>query len=1231
MIVSSFLLKTHVIDRTLLSTHSTVINDEIASRYNDFKLLLKDTALTKRLLTANETAADMESLWNKPYYFFLYSDGDQRDFLRFWNNAQIIPPDSLLFNDEWKEVFAKLSNGYYYIVRQRLSPDTTVTAYCMMLIKSGYYISTGYLTESFIFDKSLDNVADISTQPNAYPVKSPTGKKLFFLQLKPDSHLYSDDEASILLRLGGLFLFFLSIYLWLHQRYTRRNVVKDIYIFVACLLAFRLLLYALTDLLNLKSFKLFDPHIYSSGIYLPSLGDLLISNILFCTLAGFIWQRTTSHKLVVKKFESNNAKWIYRVLSLSILVFTTLAIVGTIRSLVSDSKISFDVTNFFSLNIFTAVGFLVIASLCLGFFYFTRFLFSFSMPVFKDKEYLVYFIIAIVGLAFCSINIRAINFYLPTLVWLLFYSAFFLNEDKFKSFFSLNITGVVVWIFIFSISISTLMLNEIRKKELLQRKLYVEKLATQNDEASVRVISIAFKYISNDFFIKNISRFANKELNGSLRDSIVESSYINYLNNYNASIYVFDSINQPLNNATDLTLESFNTIIEKQSIPTSQSDLYFYETGFDKFSYITRRQFVDETGKKFGTIIILSDPKKFANINVNPELFKQYGQWELSHPSVYYYAVYKNKLLSSSTRQYPFTSTLFSSEIPVLRFEERFRGTYSELWHRPNASTVVVMARRSELLLETITLFSYIFCAFLFLLVVINVFVLVVDWLLSSRLLKTQNIFQPTIRRQIHNTFILITLLSFVVVGVTTVSFFIDRFGGANNDRLSRTMSVVLNQLQSRADLSNLIYQERLTIDTVINEDQLNEIIKEVSDIHGVDVNVYDIRGNLLGTSSPDLYQKGIISSRMGSKAFYSLRRQRSIEHIQAEQISQLNYTSIYAPLRDRQGALYAYLSIPFFTSQHELNQAISNFLVTLINLNAFIFLITGLVALIITNRITRSFRLVGEKMKEVSLSKSNELIQWDTDDEIGSLVKEYNIMVEKLQKSADELASSERQSAWREMARQVAHEIKNPLTPMKLSLQYLQRAIAEKRQNIDELAANVSKTLVEQIDHLSKIASDFSQFANIGAMNREVFDLHHTISQLRGLHSNNQKVEFIWHPLPQRVNILADKTQINRLFTNLITNAIESSSENAKCVIKIHERIDGDFIVIGVEDNGMGITDEMKIKIFVPNFTTKTSGTGLGLAMSKAIVEQSRGSIWFETKVGMGSTFFVRLPLAES
>ena len=581
----------------------------------------------------------------------------------------------------------------------------------------------------------------------------------------------------------------------------------------------------------------------------------------------------------------------------------------------------------------------------------------------------------------------------------------------------------------------------------------------------------------------------------------------------------------------------------------------------------------------------------------------------------------------SPSNRYPFPTSINEEDVPREEFEKRINDDYVELWYRAGKDKVVVMARKKDTTIETITLFSYIFCSFLFLVAIVQ-FISMMLKIMTNRE-KIKRLFQLNIRTQVHSTIIFISIFSFLIIGVSTISFFISRYERNNTDKLSRTMKIMVNEMQKELTALST-FDDVIKIHDSVNNRNLQALVNEVSEIHGVDVNIYDLDGNLRVSSEANTYNRGVLSKKMEPTAYYYLNRFRLVQHSQKEKMGKLSFWSIYAPVRDNEAKVDSYVNIPYFTSQSELNQEISNFLVTIINLNAFIFLVAGLIALFITNRITRSFSLISDKMKEVNLGKLNEEITWNRDDEIGELVTEYNKMVGKLENSATALAKSEREGAWREMARQVAHEIKNPLTPMKLSIQYLQKAIDNNLPNVKELSSNVAHTLVEQIDHLSKIAADFSQFANIGNTNVTRFDLHDVLGSLKDLYQADENISFNWQPVNKPVVVEADKTQMNRLFTNLFANAIEACQGNNVCRIEVTEEQHNGAIKISVKDNGEGIPPDMQSRIFVPNFTTKSSGTGLGLAMCKGIVEQAHGKIWFETRSGEGSAFHVELPLAN-
>jgi nitrogen fixation/metabolism regulation signal transduction histidine kinase len=268
------------------------------------------------------------------------------------------------------------------------------------------------------------------------------------------------------------------------------------------------------------------------------------------------------------------------------------------------------------------------------------------------------------------------------------------------------------------------------------------------------------------------------------------------------------------------------------------------------------------------------------------------------------------------------------------------------------------------------------------------------------------------------------------------------------------------------------------------------------------------------------------------------------------------------------------------------------------------------------------------QKMGRIGLGRSNEKIEWKREDEIGSLIAEYNRMVDELERSADLLARSERESAWREMAKQVAHEIKNPLTPMKLSVQYLKKAWDEDMPDFNERLNRISKTLIEQIDSLSAIATEFSDFAKMPSSKRVKVDLKDSIKSAIDLFKDIENVLFSTHFLEEQDYIvLADKKQMMRVFTNLIKNSVQAIGKDSEGRIQIRISVAGDLFRIEVADNGAGMSEEIASKIFSPSFTTKSSGMGLGLTMVKSIINDAGGEISFQSEEGTGASFIILIP----
>ncbi|HEX2534964.1 MAG TPA: HAMP domain-containing sensor histidine kinase [Chitinophagaceae bacterium] len=1194
-----------------------------------YSKLVSDTALLRKLVQNQESMTDFQSVARHDFGFFLIAETISGQELLFWNTQKILPPQADYSMPDG-EYFQRLSNGYYLIVRQTVrfpGMSNHVIAYGLIPIFYEYNITSGYLTTHYAHDAEAFNKIVISETPTGNAVESVRGKPLFYLTRKAHASVESQDISTVALRLSAFVLLLMYLQLLGQSLIRRWGAMRGILLMAGLLITLRALLFFLPDLFYLRQFPLFDPRIYATNVFNRSLGDLLTNAATFCWIVLFAWFNIGGIKRL-PHFLRGRRVYAAGVVAILGLIFSTFLLAEVVRSLIADSKISFYVTDFFSLNRYTVVGFVVLALLALGYHYLTRLLFRFIFPTFKKPAY-IFFIIAFAGLIYLTLwpGNRTVLFQLPVLGWLLVYTLLVSQEQFIINRFKVTIAGILFWIFVFSVSMAAIILQENRSKEWIARKNIAEKIDQLTDPSAESTLNIALTYLDNRFLVSNFKRFSDPVENRYLRDSILRENFSGYINRFTTRIFVFDSLNRALNNGDSMAFTDLNTIFAVYGKPTGTRDLHYHETSFDQYTYITKRVISDSTGPK-GSFFIISTPKKYNSDALYPELFRQSDQTDVENSPIYSYAIYNKKVLTTATSKYPFQTSLVDAQLPRAEFERRNNGDYDELWHRVNHNKVIVLVKKRDSLIESITLFSYLFCAFLFMVALLQLLILFLDALNDRSVFE--RFWQLNIRSQVHGTIIFISVLSFIIIGVATISFFINRYNRNNIDKLSATAGIMVKEMQKRLRDQQTFDSEISLYDSVASAD-LQRLIDEVADIHNVEVNVYDTLGNLQVTSEERVYAEGILSNKMHPQAFFHLNRLRQVQHVQEETMATLQYLSIYSTVRDDVGRVQAYLNIPYFSSQIDLNQEISNFLVTIINLNAFIFLIAGVIALFITNKITRSFSVIGDKMRQVTLGKTNEEIIWTRRDEIGELVVQYNKMVRQLEQSAEALAKSEREGAWREMARQVAHEIKNPLTPMKLSIQYLQKAIQNNQPNVKDLTSNVANTLVEQIDHLSKIAADFSRFANIGIRNLEAFDLHSVLSSLVDLYRSNPNVELRWNREPRALMIEADKTHMNRLFTNLLTNAVDACAERDTCRVTITEEFKGRSVLIRIQDNGEGIPPEMQPRIFAPNFTTKSSGTGLGLAMCKSIIEQAHGDIWFETVPGTGTTFFVHLPLSSN
>ena len=529
-----------------------------------------------------------------------------------------------------------------------------------------------------------------------------------------------------------------------------------------------------------------------------------------------------------------------------------------------------------------------------------------------------------------------------------------------------------------------------------------------------------------------------------------------------------------------------------------------------------------------------------------------------------------------------------------------------------------MLSKEEDNFLTRATSFSYLFTLFGLISVVVFAFK---DFPHGFRALNF------TLENKMQFLLVVLILASLFLFGLGTRYYIKNQYSSKNDSIISEKIESVKTEL-----IQKLGAQEHLDKDDKDLRNYLNDyILPKFSRVFFTEIILYDSNGDLLASSRPKIFDAGLLSKKMNSRAYVKMIEKKKKIFIHEEQIGELKYLSGYVPFVNNQNKILAYLNLPYILKQNEFENEFSSFLEAIVNVSIVLFALSILAALFASKWITRPLRLLQTSLANIEFGKTNEPIEYKGNDEISNLVKEYNKKVVELQKNAEQLAKSERESAWREMAKQVAHEIKNPLTPMKLRIQHMLRSFDEKDPDAKEKLNNVAESLIEQIDSLSIIANEFSNFAKMPKPKEEIFDLEDILSRAIELYGESPEAEIIYNQDSiKEAKVKSDKEQILRVFNNLISNALQSIPSNREGKIEIGLDKRGNNFVVEIRDNGEGIGVDKRDKIFVPNFTTKSKGMGLGLAMVKNILEAASGEIWFESEEGKGTSFFVSLPIHE-
>lgn len=1152
-------------------------------------------------------------------YVFTYLE----DQLLFWSSEKYVPFASAGVVGLNNTI--RTDNGWYQSIRFEREEYTILF---LIPIKSAFQKDNSYLKNEFSKDLIRTGNLDIADYRDrlVYNIRSSNGQYLFSVKLNDTLYesLYSDLEL-IMWVLGTLFVLILA-HIFCLVLARRGWSWLSILIFASVLVVLKLLDLDLSWFSTNFDVGLFDPRNYASSALFPHLGAFLINIIFLSWFVGYIY--TIRERLWIPSFFYSPVGGFVLVFFFGGILFFFSNFLSVIFSnLISNSDINFDVTDILNLSFYSWIGIFGLClstmslSLCASFM-----LYVLTKVIPSVKRMLVLQLLAIVVLFVALMLLKQISYFYMLAAGMILFVTWYSRSYK-KYDFVIVLSSLLVLASIVALKHSEFQRNKKREAQ----KLAIQKLEAVDDANALALFFDLEKEIIRDStIVRYFMATRNRE-----RDLLIEHLktvyFSGYLSKYDFSVDGYDERLSPIGQSSRTKLSTFRDRVISGAIKVSEN-FYRGSSSFGNFEYFA--QFPVYFDEEFlGVLLIDMKSRSFSQYTSYPEVLadSRLDQQQTELISDYSYAFYRDGQLVNQSGKYVYPVT-DSAYDPIALREFKQVGVdegFSHLAYKSNSRNLIVLSKPEQSNWMQLASLSFFFLVFMLFYMIASL----ITWLvrtLSKSDFSLRNLrwnYLIMSNRTLYSTriqmFIVVAVVfTLITVGVITYYSISQQFSRQQETTIMRHAWEVAKGLESRI----LKYNIDLS-------DGFAEEFEEIAESNALDLNLFDVSGRLVYSTQPRIYDLKLISEYMNPVAFQHMSHYGRSQYVHEEEIGDLNYIAGYAAIKNADYAPIAYLSVPYFSSQREFDNNIGGLFNTLINIYALVILVLGLFAVFVANKVTAPLLLVQKSLAKTKIGKQNEPIFWKRNDEIGSLIREYNLMIAELEQSALKIMQSERESAWKEMAKQVAHEIKNPLTPLKLGMQQLERSWKDGDPNFDARFVRFKESFIEQIDSLSRIASEFSDFAKMPDTKILDLDLMDVIDNSVSVFDHYQNVTITVNLLFEEDALVVngDKDQLLRTFNNLIKNAIEAAVNKRRCQIQIYVSRQENHALIEFRDNGEGISIEARKKLFQPNFTTKSSGTGLGLAFVKRALENMGGSIHYKTAIGKGTTFFIRIPLQKT
>lgn len=1144
----------------------------------------------------------VESLPKEYFPTFIFN----KDKLVYWNTSKVnLKFENLAGLDSIGIISLEKSRFLYQrkIVNQNKQKFILIS---LIPLVTTYGLTNRYLNTTLnerVFKKGIELISKESLNSVAISIKNAS---IFYVKI-PERNSYSSTTSYFL-----NFLFFILVLLILLAVYqfairfsANEKVITGFFVVLFGNLIIRLSLILASFPFTLTSGDLFNSSIYVSSIFSPSLGDLILNILSLLFISIYVFNARVYLAENYNRVFTGISKLAFN-MALYFLGFGVLYAFGlVILDILANSQIGLDISMSIDFDAIktTAVLAIVLSGLI-------SFLVShviYKLIFYKREGFVKNFTYSALPCVFVIVILSVgKDDYLPVILFSHFSYFLFLCiydlPSRMRNFRFGSLLYILSAVLLFAMVGATTIYKGYERNELIEKQKYSTKLLIDRDIEGEYLLSQINDKIKSDM-IMNSKLLGPRVSVSQIKDRINQLFIDGYFSGYNVRTSIFDKDGIGLGKNAGLVYYSdLKNRFSSKEFATDFDDIYFegdfLATGRKRYICFVELQ---RYNNRTGYIILELQQKKQVSKSVYPELLldnRFFGN------NSFDYAVFDKNGLAHSSGSFNYKADfplgwIDSHELYIKGIEKL---GYHHFAVSPEGKTIVITSKEYNFW-SILSNFSFFFL----------IFILAATILISANTVYNYD----SISSVNFSTKILIYLGCAFAVPLLLV-------GAAILDTLNKSYKAEIDksfQKQTVAMSENFVDLMTEFNDNDINRDGLSTELLKISKSSRTDINLYDTDGKLISTSQPKILEASLLSPNINPIALDKLKNQDKDKIVIEESIGKLFYKSSFVAVRSfDDGSLLGIMSSPYFGSKNHLNRQQTEVFNNIINISTIIFILSIGLSYVAVRRLTNPIMLIASKLKKTELSEDNTPLEWNSNDEIGVLVSEYNSMLEKLEFSKNELARNEKEAAWREMAKQVAHEIKNPLTPMKLTLQHLDRIMDEKNESRKSLI-----TLLNQVDTLDQIVTSFSHFAKMPDPENEVFDILIELEKIVNLHPDKK---IIYNSAGQQAMVNADRKLFGRIFNNLILNAYQAMNSVKRPSLIISVEKDESKVTMMFKDNGMGISDDIKDKVFIPNFSTKDSGSGIGLAVAKRGIEHAGGNIWFETNLPQGTIFYVELPL---